>query len=395
MPHTPRVCFALPVLALAALPLSAAEPRIAESLQPFVDNHTIAGAVTLVASRDKILSLEAVGCSDLAAKTPMRTDDLFWIASMSKPITATALMMLVDDGKVKLDDPVEKYLPEFKDQWMIAEQDKEHVLLKKPSHPITVRNVLSHTSGLRPTSAMETPTLDLLPLRDAVRSYAMTPLQFDPDSEYRYSNAGINTAGRIIEVVSGMPYDEFLRKKLFDPLGMKDTTFRPSEEQVKRLAKSYKADKEGKDLVETPITQCFYPLTDPKRQPFPAGGLFSTAADVGVFGQMILNGGTYGGKQYLSEDAVRQMTSTQTGDLLNQGKGEGGYGLGWSTSRKARADAVIPGPCGHGGAYATNLWIDPERGLATVFMVQYSGPGGEVGKARGAFEKAAADAFAK
>jgi len=396
MHRTPRFLFALPLLALATLPLSAAEPRITDSLQPFVDDHTIAGAVTLVASRDKVLSLEAIGCADIAAKTPMRTDDLFWIASMSKPITATALMMLVDDGKVKLDDPVEKYLPEFRDLWAIAEQDKDHLLLKRPSHRITVRNVLSHTSGLRPTSAMETPTLDLLPLREAVRSYAMTPLQFDPGTKYQYSNAGINTAGRIIEVVSGMPYEEFLQKKLFDPLGMKDTTFRPTEEQVKRLAKSYRHEKDSKEgLTETPIGQCFYPLSDPKRQPFPAGGLFSTASDVGVFGQMILNGGTFGGRKYLSEDAVRQMTCTQTDDLLNGGKGEGGYGLGWQTTRKARDGGPAPaGACGHGGAYATNLWIDPERGLVLVFMVQSAG-GTDVGKARGAFEKAAADAFGK
>ena len=106
--------------------LTAAEPRIADSLQPFVDNNTLAGAVTLVASRDKVLSLEAVGYADVGAKTPMKTDNLFWIASMSKPMTAAALMMLVDEGKVKLDDPVEKYLPEFKGQWLIAEQDDSH-----------------------------------------------------------------------------------------------------------------------------------------------------------------------------------------------------------------------------------------------------------------------------
>jgi CubicO group peptidase (beta-lactamase class C family) len=389
----------LPLLLAAALraaALPAAEPRLADSLQPYVESQTLAGAVVLAASPDKVLDVEAVGYADVAAKTPMKTDALFWIASMSKPITAAGFMMLVNEGKVKLDDPVEKYLPEFKDQWFIAEQDKEHMLLKRPTHPITVRNVLSHTSGLKPTSAMESPTLDLLPLREAVRSYTMTPLQFDPDSKYQYSNAGINTAGRIIEVVSGMPYEEFMQKRLFDPLGMKDTTFRPSEDQVKRLAKSYKAAKDGKGLDETTITQCYYPLTDAKRQPFPAGGLFSTASDVGVFCQMVLNGGTYQGKRCLSEDAVRQMTSTQTGDLLNQGKGENGYGLGWSTTRKARPDAVIPGPCGHGGAYSTNLWIDPERGLITVFMVQHAGfPGPDGGKVRGAFEKAAVEAFGK
>ena len=375
--------------------MPAAEPHIADSLQPFVDSHTLAGAVTLVASKDRVLSLEAVGYADVAAKTPMKTDDLFWIASMSKPMTAAALMMLVDEGKVKLDDPVEKYLPEFRDQWLQVYQDKDVTLLKRPKHPITVRNILSHTSGLGFKSAMEEPTLDVLTLRDAAHSYAMTPLQFDPDSKYQYANAGINTAGRIIEVVSGMPYEDFMQKRLFDPLGMKDTTFWPSEEQVKRLAKSYKPDKENKGLEETTVGQLHYPLTDRKRQPMPAGGLFSTALDVGVFCQMILNGGTLADKKYLSQDAIRQMTSTQTGDLLNQGKGEGGYGLGLSTTRKSHGDAVIPGPCGHGGAYSTNMWIDPERQLITVYMVQHAGyPGPDGGKVRAAFEKAAGDAFA-
>src|SRR6202790_595357 len=185
----------------------------------------------------------------------MRADSLFWIASMSKPITATALMILVDEGKVNVDDPVQKYLPAFQGQWLAVEQDKEHVLLKHPPHPITVKNILTHTSGLPATSAMEKPTLDLLPLRDAVLSYAMTPLLFEPDGKYQYANAGINTAGRIIEVVSGMPYEAFMQQRLFDPLGMKDTTFWPDVDQVKQLAKSYKPNKEGNDLEETTVTQ--------------------------------------------------------------------------------------------------------------------------------------------
>src|SRR5260370_37175557 len=131
---------------------------------------------TLFRSRDKVLDVETVGWTDLAGKKPMRADSLFWIASMSKPITATALMMLVDEGKVSVDDPVEKYLPEFKEQWPAAERDKDRLLLRRPHHPITVRNILTHTSGMPATSAMEKPTLDLLRLRDAVRSYAMTPL---------------------------------------------------------------------------------------------------------------------------------------------------------------------------------------------------------------------------
>src|ERR1041384_3966260 len=188
----------LPALLLAAIHLismsagAGAPATVAGALQPFVDHHTLAGAVTLVASMDKVLSVETVGFADITAKKPMRADALFWIASMSKPITAAALMMLVDEGKVNVNDPVEKYLPEFKDQMVIAEQDKDHVVLRRPKHPITVKNVLSHTSGLPFKSGIEQPTLDLFPLRARVLSYAMSPLQFEPDSKYQYSNAGIN-----------------------------------------------------------------------------------------------------------------------------------------------------------------------------------------------------------
>ncbi len=377
---------------LAQIAPSSREPRIAGGLHPFVDSSKLAGAVVLVADRDKVLALEAVGFADIAAKTPMRLDTLFWIASQSKPITATALMMLVDEGKVLLDAPVERYLPEFKDQWLAVERDKDHILLRKPKHPITVRNILSHTSGMPFKSALEEPTLDLLPLRVAVRSYAMTPLQFEPDSKYQYSNAGINTAGRIIEVVGGIPYEEFLDRRLFKPLGMKDTTFWPNPEQIARLAKSYKPGADGTGLEAIPITQLDYPLSDRSRQPMPAGGLFSTAGDLGHFCRMILNGGVHDGRRYLSESAITEMTSRQTGDSIKEN-----YGLGWSTSAKGRkgADSIIPGPCGHGGAYATNMWIDPQRQLITIFMVQYAGPGGEIDKARSAFMKAAVDAFAR
>ncbi len=377
----------LGVLLLAALvsPLSALseapparEKTVAVVLQPFVDSHSLAGAVTLVADKDKVLSLEAVGFADVAAKKPMPTDALFWIASQSKPITAAALMILVDEGKVKLDDPVHKYLPELNDLWLAVEKDRDHVLLKKPKRAPTVRHVLSHTSGMPFRSAMEQPTLDRLTLQDAVRSYAMTPLEFEPGTRYAYSNAGINTAGRIIEVVSGMPYETFLDKRLFGPLGMKDTTFWPSKDQLPRVAKSYRPNAARNDLEEIKISQLQYPLSDRKRQPMPAGGLFSTASDVGRFCQMVLNGGTFQGKRYLSEAAVRQMTSKQTGALAV------GYGLGWATG----GDSF-----GHGGAYATNMTIDARRGLIAVFMVQHAGFPGDGGKSQGAFQKAARERF--
>jgi CubicO group peptidase (beta-lactamase class C family) len=383
-PPVRRAVYLLAIL--AAVPLAAraedssARKGLAAVVQPFVDSHALAGAVLLVADKDKVLDLEAVGYADVASHKAMRPDSLFWIASQSKPITAAALMMLVDEGKVKLDDPVEKYLPEFRGQWLGLKADADHVLLVHPKKPPTVRNLLSHTSGLPFRSKMEEPTLDLLPLREAVRSYAMTPLDFEPGTKYAYSNAGINTAGRIIEVVSGTSYEEFLDQRLFGPLGMKDTTFWPSGEQLARLAKSYRPNKDRTDLEETRIGQLRYPLDDRKRQPMPAGGLFSTAADVARFCQMMLNGGTRGGKRFLSEEAVRQMTSKQTGaDVKTE------YGLGWFTGG---------GTFGHGGAQATNMTVDSKRGLITVWMVQETGGWLKDGdKAQGAFRTAALERF--
>lgn len=352
---------------------------IAAALQPFIERQTLAGAVTLVADAENVLSVDTVGFSDVAAKRPMPADALFWIASQSKSITAAALMMLVDEGRVKLDDPVEKYLPEFKDLWLSSERDERHVLLKRPAHAITVRDILSHTSGMPFRSAMEQPTLDMLSLRVAALSYAMTPLQFEPDRGYQYSNAGINTAGRIIEVVSGLPYEDFLDRHLFQPLGMTDTTFWPNEEQLSRLAKSYKPGPNNTGLEETTIGQLTYPLADRRRQPMPAGGLFSTARDVGRFCQMVLNGGEWEGRRYLSDQAIGEMTRRQTSEELKES-----YGLGWATG----GDWF-----GHGGAFSTNMTVDTGHELVTVFMVQHAGFPGDGNQSLAAFKKAAVEQF--
>lgn len=365
----------------AAGPAAVAAQPIAAKLEPFVTNNSFPGAVMLVATKDKVLDVETVGFADIAGRKPMKPDTLFWIASQSKAMTAAALMMLVDQGRVSLNDPVEKFLPEFAGQMLAVERDGDHVLLRKPEHPITVREVLSHTSGLPFASAMEQPTLDGLPLRDAVRSYAMTPLQYPPGTKYQYSNAGINTAGRIIEVVSGMPYEKFMDERLFKPLGMKDTTFWPSEEQVNRLTKSYRANKDKNGLEEQPISQLQLPLWDrSKRFPMPAGGLFSTAGDTAKFCQMILSGGTFNGKRLLSEDAVKQMTSKQTGPKVNDS-----YGLGLS---------VGPDWCGHGGAHATNMQINRKSGLILIWMVQYTSLPGNGNQCQGVFTQAAMEKFA-
>ena len=367
--------FFIAASARAEAPASA----IAAALQPFVDKHELAGAVTLVATKDKVLDVATVGWADVAAKKPMQADAMFWIASMSKAMTAAGLMVLVDEGKVKLDDPVEKYLPEFKGQMVIAEKDEAHTLLKKPVHPITVRNVLSHTSGLPFKSPIEEPTLDMIPLVTAVKSHAMSALMFEPDSKYQYSNAGINTAGRIIEVVSGMSYEDFLQKRLFEPLGMKDTTFWPNDEQVSRLAKSYKPNAAKTDLEETTVTQLHYPLQDRRRQPMPGGGLFATAADVAAFCQLLMNNGMHQDQRVLSEAAVKEMTRRQTAPELKES-----YGFGLQAG---------PGNFGHGGAYSTNMTVDVEHGLITVFMVQHAGFPGNGKESGGKFKAAALKAF--
>lgn len=383
-PRIFRPLILLGAILLASCPVHAEAPasskKITAVLQPFVASHAVAGAVTLVANKDKILSVDAVGFADIASGKQMRPDSMFWIASQTKPITATGLMILVDEGKVNVDDPVEKFLPEFKDQWLAVEKDKDHILLKKPSRPITVRDVLTHTSGLPFISVMEKPTMDLLPLRDSAASYAMTPLQTEPGAKWQYSNAGINIAGRIIEVVSAMPYEEFMDKRLFEPLGMTDTTFWPNDEQQARVAKVYKPNAAKDDLEGSTIAQLKYPLSDRKRQPMPAGGLFSTAPDVGRFCQMILNGGTFNGKRYLSEAAVKQMTTKQTPDAVKPP-----WGLGWATATN--------GTYGHGGALSTNMSIDPARGLITVFLVQHAGFPKNGGQAQNAFRKAAEEEF--
>ena len=366
----------LPFAAQAQQPASAQPPdAIRSTLQPLIDNHTIAGAVTLVATRDRILYLQPAGYRDLAEKAAMPADAIFWIASTSKPMTVTAFMMLVDEGKVSVDDPVEKYLPEFHGQMVKAPKDanapspqaasgaQAPSQLVAPSHPILVREILSHTSGLPFKSSAQPGALDTLPLKDQVLSFAAEPLMFQPGTSYSYSNEGIDTAARIIEVVSGMSYEQFIQQRLFWPLGMKDTTFWPNSEQLTRLAETYKLDPKTRDLVKVPISQLTYPLDDHQhRFPMPAGGLFSTAADVSTFCRMILNGGTLNGIRYISPASLHAMTSLQNGGMQNQN-----YGFGWGITKNG---------FGHGGANKNAMDIDATTGRIFIFMVQQDGPWG-------------------
>lgn len=356
--------------------ISHASHSLAATLQPYVDRHELAGAVALAATADRVLSLDVVGYADVAARRPMATDTTVWIASQTKPLTAALVMMLVDEGKLGLDDPVEQHLPEFRGLRYVAEQDDQQAVLRAPAAPITLRQVLCHTAGMRFSSPIEQPTLDRWPLPDVVRSYAMMPLDFAPGTRYQYSNAGINTAARIVEVVAGQRYEALLQTRLLDPLGMTDTTFWPSAEQVGRLAKSYGPNAANNDLHEQLIPQLQYPLTDrAKRYAMPAGGLFSTAADCLAFCRMMLAGGEYGGRRLLSRESVAAMVSKQTEPEVADG-----YGLGLACGE---------GWYGHGGAMGTGMTVDTRAGVITVYLVQHGGYPGRGGEAHEAFRQAA------
>lgn len=349
-------------------------------IQPYIDRREIAGAVMFVADREGILAIDAIGWADTDARKPMMPGTLFWVASQTKPITAVALMMLADEGNLAVDDPVEKYLPEFSEIMVATKKEAGEVLLRRPARPMTVKDLLLHTSGLPFRSRVEAPTLDLLPLATAVHSYAMCPLEFEPGSAFLYSNASYNTAGRLIEVISGQQYEHFLDERLFQPLGMRDTTFWPDAKETSHLAESYTADPADGRLVKIPIDQLLYPLANgAKRHPMPAGGLFSTAHDLALFYRMMVNNGSLDGRTYLGPETVCEMTRRHTPENWEKGQGLGFVADGQSF--------------GHGGAYGTNTKADLSSGLILGWLVQQALFHGEGAYARETFEAAALEKF--
>ena len=363
-------------------------------MQAFVESNTISGAVTLVARKGEIVSLDAVGLADMANKRAIRADSLFWIASMTKPITATAVMMLQDEGKLSVDDAVEKYLPEFKNQWLIDNRGSNSMALARAPRPITLRDLLTHTSGLSDLSAPR-PNCTLAELTMA---YSQLPLKFPPGTKWEYCNSGINVLGRLVEVASGQTFAEFLQERIFKPLGMKDTTFWPTPAQAKRLAKPYQPAKEGRGLEEGTIWFIKDNLSDRSRTAFPSGGLFSTAQDMFRFYQMVLNGGEFNGKRIVSRESVDVMTRAQTGDIRT-GFTEGmSFGYGWAVvKRPAGVTAMLSsGTFGHGGAYGTQGWVDPKKELICVLMIQRVRlQNADDSAIRKAFQEAAAAALAE
>ena len=359
----------------------------------FVADNVIAGSVTAVATKSKILSLETTGFANLKTKTTMPADAMFWIASMTKPMAAVCVLQLQESGKLSIDDPVQKHLPEFAGQWMVESRAKGKLILKKPARAITIRDLLTHTSGLPNTNSPRPEST----LAELVMSYSKTPLQFEPGSRWSYSNAGINVLGRIVEVASGTPFADFLQARVLDPCGMKDTTFWPTAAQAKRIATSYRPDKAGK-LQPTEVFFLKGGISNRKRTPYPAGGLYSTAADVVAFYQMMLNSGSYKGKRVLKKESVALMTRTQTGDIKTGFVDGMSWGLGFQVVKTPMGvtASLSVGTYGHGGAYATQSWADPKTGRIVVLMIQRAGfRNGDNSPVRKAFQEAVQKQFGR
>lgn len=354
--------------------------RIAPRMKAMADGQSVAGTVTLVMRKGALAHFEVAGFQDIEAKQPMRPDTIFQIMSMTKPFTGVAIMMLVEEGKVRLGDPVEKHLPEFRGQMVKVSESGGVVTLKKPTRPITVRDLMTHTSGMGPAApgiANIMVTMDRT-LADACLIYSQQALDFEPGTKWQYANTGIATLGRIIEVSSGMPYEKFLETRIFQPLGMVDSYIFLPAEKHSRVAPIYTM-KEGKLVKAGASILAGDPMLYRKGSKYsgPEHAMYSTAWDLAQFYQMMANRGTLGGKRLLSPWSVETMTALHTGDI-HAGHNIGtGFGLTWEVtkSNSGMLTGQSIGTFGHGGAFGTYGWIDPAKELVGVFMIGLSGDG--------------------
>jgi len=367
----------------AAVKASVRRPRpsiMAEALAPFLAQREISGAVTLVADEKRILHLEAHGLRDVAKKLPMASDSLFAIASMTKPLTTAAVLMLQDEGKLSVEDPVGKYLPEL-------------ARLTTPAgsvHAVTIRQILTHTSGMGEATPEEWRASRTL--ADLVPAHAAKPLRFVPGSQWGYCQSGMNTAARLVEVVSGKYFPRFLRERLFGPLGMVDSGHVLTEAQALRLAKLY-ARTEGGALTEA-VNVHGSPRgpTDPDALPAGNAGLYSTAEDYSRFARMLLGGGVFENLSLLAPASVALMGSNLTGDLAVGFTPGNVFGLGCGVVRHPQGPTadLTPGTFGHGGAWGTQAWIDPVKKRVHILMVQRANfPNADASAVRAAFHRAA------
>jgi CubicO group peptidase (beta-lactamase class C family) len=350
--------------------------RVKAFIQDYIDTNQIAGAVTLIGRKGKVVHYEAQGWRYKEENLPMMRDTIFTLMSMTKPIVSTALMMLWEDGKFMLDDPISKWLPSYANKMVV-----DNGLLVPAARPVTVRHVLTHTSGLsltlpRPAGVVEggpapvtIPPTRAATLAEMVDRAASYPLAFHPGDRWMYGDS-TDYVAILVEKISGMTIDEFLRKRIFEPLGMRDTHYNVPREKVNRTAAVYRPDSSGKiQLLRKPEF----------REPtFGRGiaGLAGTASDYFKFAQMLLNGGEYNGQRLLGRMTVDMMFANHVGtgpSKRNTVRGDGyGFGLGGAVlSDPSKAiDALSIGTWSWGGAYGTIFWIDPVEELIPIMLIQ-------------------------
>ena len=350
---------------------------IPQRMEHFIAEKTVAGTVTLVAHGGKVIEFDALGMADIEASRPMQKDTIFQIMSMTKPVTAIGIMMLAEEGKLALRDPVEQYLPEFRGQQVASNVGPDAARLRMPDHSITIRDLLTHTAGIQdnaPAEIRDYPQLMNVPLADVVKHLARQPLLFQPGTEWSYSSPGIEILGRLIEVCSGQKYEDFIESRILRPLGMKDSFFYPPADKVARIAMVY-VQKDGK-LVRAPGTILAGDTSKYRKGavfPAPGWGLYSTAEDLLHLYRMMLANGVYEGHRYLSPFSVHVMTEAHTRGIHPVGWMRGAdYGLAWEvvTDPLGELAGHSLGSYGHGGAFGTQGWIDPANGLISILMIQ-------------------------
>ena len=359
--------------------------RIGEVVDRAIASEHITGAVTLVVRNGKVPHFEAHGLMDVASMRPMETGTIFQIASMTKPVTGVAFLMLLEEGKVRLNDPVSKFIPEFDGIQVavpVSDEDEDSEVYLAPTHrDVTVRDLLTHTSGLVSGGAGSAKASHIAPRHsdDTLTTYASdlggVPLDFQPGSEWSYSGlAGIDTVARIVEVVSGLPFDEFLQARIFEPLGMSDTSYVVPSDRLNRVVTRYVRFDNGLEQREKPEWVDTVTLT--------AGGvgLWSTAGDYAKFAQMLVNRGELNGQRILGRKTVELMAANHVGDLYaKSGRVGGRPGKGFGLTVDVVLDSVVAeenrstGSFGWSGALGTNFWVDWSENMTAVLMVQTPG----------------------
>jgi CubicO group peptidase (beta-lactamase class C family) len=370
--------------------------RIHEVVERHIGAGDVAGVVTLVARRGRVVHFESQGYANIETRESLQTDSIFRLASMSKPITAVAIMMLVEQGRIQLGDPVSRYIPEFAalKHVAVAKADgSEGYDLISAQRPITVRDLLTHGSGLVSGGLGARASNDLAPRteRDSLRTYipklASVPLDFQPGSLWRYSGlAGFDVLSRIVEVASGQTFDDYLHEQIFTPLEMSSTAFNFTAEAASRVATMHRRAEHGLETIERPLSRVYFSG---------AGGLASSAEDYLQFAQMLLNGGELNGHRFLSPRTVALMTTNHTGDMVNGQFGRPARGMGFGLSMQIVEDAALAGLAVSKGAYGwaggtgVSFWIEPAEQMVTIFMIQ----GGSAGRLRAGFETAVRQAI--